>query len=33
MDDTEKARLKAEAKSIIASRYFDLFRHLGGYLL
>lgn len=30
MDDAEKARLSAEAKVIIASRYFDLFRHLGG---
>ena len=30
MEDSEKARLKAEAKVIIASRYFDLFRHFGG---
>jgi hypothetical protein len=30
MSSTEKDRLKAEAKVIIASRYFDLFRHLGG---
>jgi starch-binding outer membrane protein, SusD/RagB family len=30
MDDAEKVRLKAEAKVIIASRYFDLFRHYGG---
>lgn len=30
MDDSEKARLKAEAKCIIASRYFDIFRHYGG---
>nr|WP_319401476.1 RagB/SusD family nutrient uptake outer membrane protein [uncultured Carboxylicivirga sp.] len=30
MDDNEKSRLKAEAKVIIASRYFDLFRHYGG---
>ncbi len=30
MTTTEKERLKAEAKVIIASRYFDLFRHLGG---
>lgn len=30
MDEAEKARLKAEAKVIIASRYFDLFRHYGG---
>ncbi|MDL2291581.1 RagB/SusD family nutrient uptake outer membrane protein [Bacteroides sp. OttesenSCG-928-F21] len=30
MDDDEKARLKAEAKAIVASRYFDLFRHYGG---
>ena len=26
----EKTRLKAEAKCIIASRYFDMFRHYGG---
>lgn len=30
MEAEEKARLKAEAKIIIASRYFDMFRHLGG---
>ncbi len=30
MDDDEKARLIGEAKAIIASRYFDLFRHYGG---
>lgn len=30
MEDQEKSRLAAEAKVIIASRYFDLFRHLGG---
>ena len=30
MDGAEKSRLAAEAKVIIASRYFDLFRHLGG---
>lgn len=30
MDSAEKERLKAEAKVIIASRYFDLFRHFGG---
>jgi len=30
MDQPEKDRLKAEAKIIIASRYFDLFRHYGG---
>ena len=30
MGTDEKARLKAEAKVIIASRYFDLFRHFGG---
>nr|WP_026166265.1 RagB/SusD family nutrient uptake outer membrane protein [Bacteroides propionicifaciens] len=30
MDDEEKARLKAEAKVIVASRYFDMFRHFGG---
>lgn len=30
IDDAEKTRLKAEAKCIIASRYFDMFRHYGG---
>ena len=30
MDEAEKARLKGEAKVIIASRYFDMFRHFGG---
>ncbi|MDR2969100.1 MAG: RagB/SusD family nutrient uptake outer membrane protein [Tannerellaceae bacterium] len=30
MDASEKARLKAEAKIIITTRYFDLFRHMGG---
>ncbi len=30
MDEAEKTRLAAEAKVIVASRYFDLFRHLGG---
>ncbi|WP_276815953.1 RagB/SusD family nutrient uptake outer membrane protein [Segatella maculosa] len=30
MEASEKERLKAEAKSIIASRYFDLFRNYGG---
>lgn len=30
MSDDEKKRLKAEAKVIIASRYFDAYRHLGG---
>ena len=30
MDDAEKKRLAAEAKVIVASRYFDLFRHYGG---
>ena len=30
MDDDEKARLTAEAKILIASRYFDMFRHYGG---
>lgn len=30
MDAAEKERLKAEAKVIIASRYFDAFRHYGG---
>lgn len=28
MDNAEKARLTAEAKVLIASRYFDMFRHL-----
>lgn len=30
INDSEKERLKAEAKCIIASRYFDEFRHFGG---
>lgn len=30
METSEKERLKAEAKCIIASRYFDMFRHYGG---
>lgn len=30
MGAAEKERLKAEAKVIIASRYFDMFRHFGG---
>lgn len=30
MPDSEKARLTSEAKVIIASRYFDAFRHFGG---
>lgn len=30
MDTDEKNRLASEAKVIIASRYFDLFRHYGG---
>lgn len=30
MEAAEKARLAAEAKVIIASRYFDMFRHFGG---
>ena len=30
MEDAEKKRLAAEAKGIVASRYFDLFRHFGG---
>lgn len=30
MEEVEKNRLAAEAKVIIASRYFDLFRHYGG---
>ena len=29
MEESEKNRLKAEAKCIIASRYFDMFRHYG----
>ena len=31
IDDAEKTRLKAEAKCIIASRYFDMFRHYGPF--
>ncbi len=30
MSDEEKQRLTAEAKIIMASRYFDMFRHYGG---
>lgn len=30
LEQAEKTRLKAEAKCIIASRYFDLFRNYGG---
>lgn len=30
MDATEKERLKAEAKCLIAARYWDMFRHYGG---
>lgn len=30
MEASEKERLKGEAKVIIASRYFDMFRHLVG---
>ncbi len=30
MEESEKNRLKGEAKCIIASRYFDMFRHFGG---
>ncbi|WP_320052271.1 RagB/SusD family nutrient uptake outer membrane protein [uncultured Acetobacteroides sp.] len=30
MDEAEKSRLKAEAKTMIAMNYFDAFRHLGG---
>lgn len=30
MEASEKERLKGEAKVIIASRYFDMFRHFGG---
>lgn len=30
METEEKTRLAGEAKAIIASRYFDLFRHYGG---
>lgn len=30
MTDDEKERLKGEAKVLITSRYFDLFRHFGG---
>ena len=30
MSDTEKTKIKAEAKCIMAARYFDMFRHYGG---
>lgn len=30
MDETEKQRLAAEAKMIIVTRYFDMYRHFGG---
>lgn len=30
MDEAEKARMKAEAKILIACRYYDAFRNLGG---
>lgn len=30
MEESEKTRLVAEAKCLIASRYFDMFRHYGG---
>ena len=30
MDSTEKTQLVAEAKCLIAARYFDMFRHYGG---
>lgn len=30
LEESEKTRMKAEAKCIIASRYFDLFRNYGG---
>ncbi|MBQ8673019.1 MAG: RagB/SusD family nutrient uptake outer membrane protein [Bacteroides sp.] len=30
MEESEKSRLSAEARVLIASRYFDLFRHFGG---
>lgn len=30
LTDSEKARMKAEAKCLIAIRYFDMFRHYGG---
>ena len=30
LSDTEKKQMKAEAKCLIASRYFDIFRHYGG---
>ena len=33
MDDTEKSRLKGEAYTIMASRYYDAFRNFGGLCL
>lgn len=33
MDDKEKSRLKGEAYTIMASRYFDAFRNFGGLCL
>ncbi len=30
MDESEKARLTAEVKCLMASRYFDMFKHYGG---
>ena len=33
MDDTEKSRLRGEAYTIMASRYFDAFRNFGGLCL
>ncbi|HBG57432.1 MAG TPA: RagB/SusD family nutrient uptake outer membrane protein [Porphyromonadaceae bacterium] len=33
MDEAEKNRLVAEAKCLIAARYFDMFRHYGGLSL
>ena len=33
MNDTEKSRLKGEAYTIMASRYFDAFRNFGGLCL
>lgn len=32
LDANEKARMIAEAKCLIAVRYFDMFRHYGGFL-
>ena len=30
MGEDEKVQMKAEAKCLIAARYFDMFRHYGG---